>query len=137
MRQVCKRESKSVKILSEPFARVESPICHRWHKLAHNSSIFERDLENVMCPACKKMCSYLDQLVRSKVSVTPARKALRQDPSSTCPISSLSPASQKKRKYNLMHERTQDRRKLQKYEVTLDDDQSEEMAQYMQYGIVQ
>ena len=94
------RMSKSVKILSEPFERVESPNCQRWHKLARNSSIFERDLDDVMCQACKKMCSYLDQLVRTAVSVTPAKKISRQDPSSTCPLSSLSPASQKKRKYN-------------------------------------
>ena len=93
---VLHRESKSVKILSEPFERVESPNCQRWHKLARDSSIFERDLNDVMCQACKKMCSYLDQLVRTAVAFPPARKASRQDPSSTCPISSLSPASQKK-----------------------------------------
>ena len=119
-------------MLSEPFERVESPNCQRWHKLARNSSIFERDLNDVMCQACKKMCSYLDQLVRTAVAVTPARKASRQDPSSICPISSLSPASQKKRKYNLMHERVEDRKRLQKYEhteVTLDDDQNDELSQ--------
>ena len=87
--KVLHRVSKSVKILSDPFERVESPKCQTWHKLASNSSIFERDLSDVMCQPCKKMRSYLDQLVRTAVSVTPARKASRQDPSSTCPISSL------------------------------------------------
>ena len=88
-----------------------------------------------MCQPCKKMCSYLDQLVRTAVSVTPARKASRQDPSSTCPISSLSPASQKKRKYNLMHERVEDKKRLRKYEhteLTLDDEQSDELSQIVQ-----
>ena len=92
---VLHRKSKSVKILSEPFERVESPNYQKWHKLAHNS-VFERDLSDVMCQACKKMCSYLDQLVRTAVAVPSARKASHHDPSSTCPISSLSPASQKK-----------------------------------------
>ena len=127
--------SKSVKISSDPFERVKSPKCQRWRKFASNSSIFERDLTDVMCQPCKKMCSYLDQLVRTAVSVTPARKASRQDPSSTCPISSLSPASQKKRKYNLMHERVEDKKRLRKYEhteLTLDDEQSDELSQIVQ-----
>lgn len=133
---VLHRDSKSVKILSEPFERVESPNCERWHKLARNSSILERDLEEVPCKACKKMCSHLDQLVRSALSVTPAKRAARQDPSSTCPISCLSPKSQKKRKSSLMHERVLDRKRLQKYEhaeVTLDDDQSTEMEQIVNH----
>lgn len=94
-------------------------------------AVFLRDLNDVMCQACKKMCGYLDQLVCTAVAVTPARKASRQDPSSTCPISSLSPTSQKKRKYNLMHEQVEDRKRLQKYEhteVTLDDDQNDELS---------
>ena len=50
---------------------------------------------------------------------------------STCPNSSLFPASQKNRKYNLMHERVEDRKCLQKYEhteLTLDDEQSDELS---------
>ncbi len=125
-------QSKSVKILTEPIERVESPNCQRWHTLARNSSIMERNLDWVLCQACKKMCSYLDQRVCATSSVTPNKKASRQEPSSKCPLSCLSPASHKKRKCNLMNERMQDKKCLQKYEyteVTLDDDQSEEMSQ--------
>ena len=66
------------------------------------------------------------------MAVTPAQKAAKLQPSSNCPLSALSPASQKKRKSNLMKEREHNKKLLRKYEhteLTLDDEQSEEMGQ--------
>ena len=93
---ILRYDSKSVRLMSEPFCRVDSPRCELWHKLAKNSSIFERDMEEVLCQPCKKMISHLDQRVRVATSVTPAEKVARLDPSSRCPLVVLSPNSRKK-----------------------------------------
>lgn len=125
-------ELKGVRITTEPFRRVDSTLCKLWHKLARNSSIFEKDMDDVMCQPCKKMLSHLDQRVRASLAVTPTNKISRQQPSSRCPISALSPASAKKRRDNMMVERCIEKKKLRKYEnteVSLDDDQSDQMAE--------
>lgn len=121
-------DSKSVRLTSEPFCRVDSPRCELWHKLAKNSSIFERDMEEVLCQPCKKMRSHLDQRVHAATNVTPAVKAARLEPSSRCPLAVLSPSSKKKRKDNLVKERAQYKKKYEHIELMLDDEQSDEMA---------
>jgi hypothetical protein len=129
---VLRYESKSVRVATEPFSRVDSPSCSMWHRLARNASIFEKDMDDVMCQPCKKMRSHLDQRVRVSQAVTPMKKAARLEPSSRCPLSTLSPASVNKRRENLMIERAQDKKTIRKYEhteITLDDDQSDEMAE--------
>ena len=125
-------ESKSVRVVTEPFSRVDSPNCSMWHRLAKNASIFEKDMDDMMCQPCKKMRSHLDQRVQASLAVTPTKKATHLEPSSRCPLSALSPASVNKQRKNLMTERTQDKKTIRKYEhmeITLDDDQSNEMAE--------
>ena len=127
---IIRYDSKSVQITSEPFSRVDSPRCDPWHNLARNASILEKDPVEVLCQPCKKMVSYLDQRVRA--AATSAQKVARQEPSSRCPISVLSPAGRKKRKENLMKKRAHDKKIVRKYEhteITLDDEQSDEMAE--------
>ena len=99
---VLRYESKSVRVATELFSRVDSPTCSMWHRLARNASIFEKDLDDVMCQPCKKMRSHLDQRVRASLSVTPTKKAARLEPLSKCPLSALSPASVNKRRENVM-----------------------------------
>lgn len=60
---VLRYESKSVRIATEPFNRVDSPNCKMWHKLAKNASIFEKSMNDVLCQPCKRMRSHLDQRV--------------------------------------------------------------------------
>ena len=86
---ILRYDSKSVKLMSEPFTRVESNHCLMWHKLAKNSSIFEKDQEEILCQPCKKMKSHLDQRVRAALKVTPEEKEARLEVSSRCPLSSL------------------------------------------------
>ena len=45
---VLRYESKSDRVATEPFSRVDSPNCSMWHRLARNASIFE-DMDDVMC----------------------------------------------------------------------------------------
>ena len=81
----------------------------------------------LMCYVSLK--SHLDQRVRSTLKVTPKEKEARLEVSSRCPLSTLSPASQKKRKGKLLKERYQYKKKLEHMEVSLDEEQSDEMAQ--------
>ena len=85
---VLRYDSKSIQLISEPFCCVDSSRRELWHKLAKHS-IFERDMEEVLCQPCKKI-SHLDQRVRAAASVTPAEKVARLDPSSRCPLAVLS-----------------------------------------------
>ena len=114
--------------MSEPFYRVDSPRCELWHKLAKNSSILEKDMEEVLCQPCKRMVSHLDQRVRSSTALSPIEKVARLDPSSRCPLAALSPSSRKKRKDNLLKERYQYKKKYEHMDLTLDDEQNEQMA---------
>lgn len=125
--EILRYDSKSVKLISEPFCRVESHQCVIWHKLARNVSIFEKDLEEVLCQPCKKMKSHLDQRVRTVLKLTPKDKEARLDVSSRCPLSALSPASQKKRKGRLLKERYKYKKKLEHMEIVLEDEQNDEM----------
>ena len=125
---ILRYDSKSVKLMSEPFTRVESNHCLMWHKLAKNSSIFEKDQEEILCQPCKKMKSHLAQRVRAALKVTPEEKEARLEVSSRCPLSSLSPASQKKRKGKLVKERYLYKRKLEHMEVNLNDEQNDDMT---------
>ena len=121
-------DSKSVRLVTEPFYRVDSPRCELWHRLAKNSSIFEKDMEEVLCQPCKKMLSHLDQRVRSSTMLSPSEKVARLDPSSRCPLAALSPSSRKKRKDNLLKERYQYKKKYEHIELTLDEEQNQQMA---------
>lgn len=125
---ILRYDSKSVKLIKEPYARAQSYQCQLWHKLAKNASIFEKDEKEVLCQPCKKMRSHLDQRVRESEKATPAMKSARLEVSSKCPMTTLSPASQKKRKGKLLKERSQLKRRMEHMEITLDDDQSDEMT---------
>ena len=91
-------ESKSMRLMVEPFSRVDSPRCELWHKLAR---IFGRDRDEVLCQPCKKMKSHLDQRVCAASVITPTQKVAQLDASSKCPLGVLSPASQKEKETTL------------------------------------
>ena len=64
------------------------------------------------------------------MAVSPSRKVKRQAPTSKAKLLYMSPTSQLKRKQNAISERSNDKKKLRKYEnteVTLADDQLEDM----------
>lgn len=125
---VLRYDSKGVKLIREPYIRVQSNTCQLWHKLAKNASIFEKSENEVLCQPCKKMRSHLDQRVREAQKATPAVRSARLDVSSRCPMSTLSPNSQKKRKGKMVKEQYQLKHHFDRMELSLDDDQSDEMA---------
>ena len=121
---------KTVHCSEIPFRRIDSTNCSKWHKLAKNASIIEKDMDSVPCSACKRLISDLNQ--RLKTAVSSPNKVKRQQPDSHCPLKYMSPSSQKKRKEYTQRDRAKHKKLLRKYshtEVTLDDEQHEELSQ--------
>ena len=124
---------KGVRICGEPFSRIDSEKCLMWHQLAKNACVEEKMLFGVLCRECKCLQHHLEhQKCRSQVS--PPRRIASQQPSSSFNFKYLSPASTIKRKKDTQMERSADKAKLAKcddLEVTLDDEQSDELSSIM------
>ena len=101
-----------------------------WHQLAKNACVEEKMLLTVLCRECKRLQHHLEhQKCRSQVS--PARQIARQQPSSSFKLKYLSPASVVKKNEATQMEKSADKAKLAKcddLEVTLDDEQSDELS---------
>lgn len=77
--------------------------------------------------ALQEMRSHLDQRVRAAIE-SPGTTAAWLAASSKCPLAVLSLASQKKRRGNLLKERSQYQKKCEHMELPLDGEQSDEMT---------
>ena len=122
---------KSVRCSTAPFQRVDSLNCKLWYKLPVNAPLADRFKKEVLCSGCKRLKLDLDWQRKRTLMESPERKAKRQAPSSRAKLSTMSPASQFKRKQNAQAERTNDKKKLRKFEnteVTLDEEQHDEMC---------
>ena len=129
--EVIRFHIKSVRQVSNPFARVDSVKCKLWFLVAHNASEAEKKAKEVRCAACKRMITDLNCQKRRTVAESPCRKLKRQAASSRARLSYMSPASQLKRKSNAQSERTNLIRKVERSnetDVTLNDEQHEEMC---------
>ena len=123
-----------IQITTSPFKRVQSSHCTMWHKLPKNATKAQKSSLSVLCSTCKRLRGQLDRALQRCTSYSPRRKIKRQQPSSNYPLKYMSPASLKKRKSNTQQERNKDKKALAKYrhmEVTLDDDQNDEMVEIM------
>lgn len=124
-----------VQVTTHPFKRVQSSKCTMWYKLPKNASAADKASLTVLCGECKRLRSELDRSLQRCVGYSPRRKVKRQQPSSNYPLKFMSPASHKKRKSNTQQERNKDKRALAKYrhmEVTLDDEQNDELVDIME-----
>jgi len=129
--RVIRYHSKSVRYCTAPFRRVDSPKCKLWFTLPVNAPLSDKFSKEVLCPACRQMKSHLDWQKKRTQSESPTRKVKRQAPSSKAKLTYMSPASQLKRKQNVLMERNSDKRKLSKYErteVMVSEEQHEEMT---------
>ena len=95
---VIRYDLKSVRKTSDPIARIDSEKCTFWHKLACNSNLIERGMDAVLCQACKRLRSDLEQCLKTSSKVTVQDKENRVQPSSHFPIKYLLPDSQKQKK---------------------------------------
>jgi len=122
---------KSVRQTVEPFARVDSVNCRWWFQLASNATSEEKSAKEVLCSACKRLVTDLNCQRRRTLAESPERKLKRQSASSRAKLSGMSPYSQQKRQSNAQSKRTNMKRKLKKLDetdVTLNDEQHEEMC---------
>ena len=130
-RPVIRYDLKSVTKTSDPIAHIDSAKCMFWHKLARNSSLIERSMDAVLCQACKRLRSDLEQRLKTSSKVTVQDKENRVQPSSHFPVKYLSPDSQKEKKRQTQLERKRDKKMLKKYEcveVSLNDEQHDDMC---------
>jgi len=121
----------TVRIWDRPFKRIDSKNCLLWYQLKHNATYKEKESEQVLCRPCKKLHSNLDHQ-RRRSDVSPERRIKRQQPSSHFQLKFLSPASVSKRRSATQKERSRDKVKLVKLgelDVTLEDDQSDELCE--------
>jgi len=128
---VIRFHTKSVRCSTDPFQRIDSLNCKLWFKLPVNAPLADRFKKEVLCSSCKRLKTDLDWQRRRTLQESPQRKIKRQAPSSKAKLSYMSPASQAKRKQNSLKERTKDKAKLSKFEkteVTLDEEQHDEMC---------
>ena len=95
---VIRYDLKGVRKTSDPIARIDSAKCLFWYKLARNSSLIERSMDAVLCQACKRLRSDLEQRLKTSSKVTIQDKENRVQPSSHFPVKYLSPDSQKEKK---------------------------------------
>ena len=117
----------------KPFSRMDSKSCLLWHQLAKNASKEDKLSFAVMCKNCKRLQYNLD-IQKRRSTVSPARRIARQQPSSSFKLKYLSPASVAQRKKATQTERSADKTKLARcaeLEVTLDDEQSDELTNIM------
>ena len=129
--RVIRYHLKSVRQCTAPFKRVDSVNCKLCFTLPANAPLSEKFSKEVLCPACRKLKLNLDWQRKRTASESPSRKIKRQAASSKAKLTYMSPASQLKRKQNVLMERNSDKRKLSKYqatEVTLSEEQHEEMS---------
>ena len=122
---------KSVQLTEFPFKRIDSVNCKFLFQLAHSATVAEKLSKEVKCYPCKRLVTDLKHQKRNTEAETPTRKVKRQRPSSQARMSYMSPASQAKRRKLAQYERTNNIRKLARYEereIVVDDEQNDEMC---------
>ena len=129
---IIRYDPKSLRHTMHPVQRIYSCKCILWHKLAKNASIFEKDMDAVMCPACKRLRNDLDQWLKKMSSTNLQQKENRVQPSSHFPEKYLSPKSLKKKRQNMQQERSKLLKKYSHMEVSLNEDQHDQMCNVME-----
>ena len=129
---IIRYDPKSLRRTMHPVQRIDSCKCILWHKLAKNASIFEKDMDAVMCPACKRLRNDLDQRLKKMRSTNLQQKENRVQPSSHFPEKYLSPKSLKKKRQNMQQERSKLLKKYSHMEVSLNEDQHDQMCNVME-----
>ena len=129
---VIRYDPKSLRRTMYPIHRIDSQKCILWHKLAKNASIFEKDMDAVMCSACKRLLKDLNQRLKKVKNADTQVKENRILASSHYPEKYLSPKSLKKKRVNMQQERSMLLKKHLHMEVCLSEDQHDQMCDIME-----
>ena len=134
-------ESNAVIKMVYPCISFASKNCSRWYKLRHKATAEEHRFVNEgtnRCPDCNKAFRYLRRIQVQEVKKIGTPRKRRIEISSTYPITLLSPSSKKRRLHSINRARKYShakverlKKKLQKYTVTLNDEQSEELEDFV------
>ena len=89
-------------------------------------------MAEVMCPACKRLLNELNQRLKKVESTSSQQKENRVKPTSHFPEKYLSPKSLKKKRQNMQQERSKLLKKYTHLEVTLNEEQHDEMCSIME-----
>ena len=125
-------DPKSLRRTVYPVQRIDSSSCILWHKLAKNASIFEKNMTEVMCPACKCLRNELTQRLKKVNGASLQQKENRVKPTSHFPEKYLSPKSLKRKRQNMQQERSKLLKKYSHLEVSLSEDQHDQMCNIME-----
>ena len=129
---VIRYDPKSLRHTSYPVQRIDSYNCIFWHKLAKNASLCEKEMADVMCPACKRLIDNLNQRFKKLTSTTSEQKENRVQSSSHYPEKYLSPKSIQKKRKNMQFDRSKLLKKFSHMEVSLSEEQHDEMCELME-----
>lgn len=136
-REVIRFDIKSVHRTQEPFLHVASVNCLLWFELAAKCSIEKKEAKDgVMCPACVRLKCDLQHQANRTAMESPSKKKARQQSSSRARLTYMSPASKERRRTNQQNDRKNLKKKVLHYnktEVTLDDEQSDEVSSITSY----
>ncbi len=116
-------ECKNARKWGFPFNRIDHTQCELWYHVHTDLGRIKRE---PTCEKCSQLLRYCKVQLKRRAKVTPAQKAKRTLPSSTCNLRYLSPASKRVRLQRRSMESFQSRRKLQslkyrKYDVNPND----------------
>ena len=130
---IIRYHTESCRVWDHPFKRIDSKNCFLWHELGKNAPYEDRNKSLVLCKGCKRLRSDLDHQ-RRRSDVSPSKRSSRQLPSSSFKLKYMSPNSVTKRKQAAQKERTRDKAHIARlnHDITLEDEQSDEVSQVMQ-----
>ena len=137
IKEVICLDIKGVHKTHESFLRVDSVNCLLWFELPAKCRMEVREAkEGVICPACVRLKCDLQHQANRTAAESPSKKIACQQSSSRAPLSHMSPSSQAKRRTNQQNDRKNLKKRLLRYtktEVSLDDEQSDEVSSITSY----
>ena len=125
--------TKNLRQWGPPFNRMFSATCAQWH-IPNNVQQSPESLGFDCCKSCKQLLHDINQLAQRAVATTDTQRVIRTLPSSNYPLSKLSPSSQKTRIGNIMIDRknlTRKLNRLQQFDCTVSDKQHAELLEFV------
>lgn len=86
-KQVFRFDPKSAHKSVEPFLRVESVKCPRWHEISKKSPAEKKKADAVVCPPCVRLKCDIEHQIRRTTAESPSKKSKRQGATSHARLS--------------------------------------------------
>ena len=125
--------TKNLRQWGPPFNWMFSAACAQWH-IPNNVQQSQESLGFDCCKSCKQLLHDINQLVQRATTTTDTQRVIRTLPSSNYPLSKLSSASQKTWIGNIMIDRknlTRKLNRLQPFDCDVSDEQHAEPLDFV------